>query len=640
MKGETSRLDLGCAEPAAGWLDGGVPVGQLSLAQRPVGHAEGRPPRRWQKAELLVVLAYLLVALALTWRIDVNPTVRVPSNGSSTVESDIYLNIWFMRYAATAVSHGHLPALITTAVNAPHGINLMWNTSMLLPGVLLAPVTLLAGPSASLAVLLIAGFAGSASALYLVLRRWDVSIAASAVGGAIYGFSPALLVAAEDHYHLQFAILPPLIVDAVLRLVTGRGRPVRTGIWLGLLVAAQIFTAEELLVDTALILAPLLAVLVLSRPSKVGARLARAAAGGAIAVVVTLALCIHALLVQFRGPLRETGSPWHVSRYWINPADFWTAPSAVLFHGRYGHFMISTRQWPVETFAYIGWPLLIVVFAALVGFWSDLRIRMAGIAFLLMEWMGIGNHRAIIGSWHVPIRLLPWHWLVRIHVLNQVLPNRFPILADGAAAVVLACAFDRAVAMLPARYPWRRPAVAAAAALVLLPIIPRPVPADNVLPAPSGWHAVLVRLHLKAGAPVLVLPFNTNMDDRANPMEWQAMSDAHVSLVGGYCIVPDRHGRAVMCNTGRTLDPAQIISVQRMNKLALDIPDQIGPPRAAMASAITAWRPAAVVTSDGPGTPLGRFLIGFFGPPTAHDGATLGWRISTPAPPTQAAATR
>jgi hypothetical protein len=615
-------------------------VGQLSLAQRPVGYAEDRPPRRWRKAELLIVLAYLLVALALTWRIDANPAARVPSNGSPHVESDIYLNVWFMRYAATAVSHGHLPALITTAVNAPRGINMMWNTSMLLPGVLLTPVTLLAGPSASLAVLLVVGFAGSASVLYLVLRRWDVSIAASAIGGAVYGFSPALLVAAEDHYHLQFAVLPPLIVDAVLRLATGRGRPIRTGIWLGLLVTAQIFTAEELLVDTALILGLLLAVLILSRPFEIGARLARAVAGAAIAVVVTLVLCFHALLVQFRGPLYETGSPWHVSRYWIDPVDFVTAPNAVLFHSRYTHFMISTRQWPVETFAYLGWPLLIVVVAALVGFWSDLRIRMAGIAFLLMEWMGIGNHKAMIGSWHVPIQLLPWHWLVRIHVLNQVLPNRFPILADGAAAVVLACAFDHVLAMVPARHAWRGPAVAAATALVLLPIIPRPVPTNNVLAAPAGWHTVLTRLHLKVGAPVLVLPFSTNMDDRADPMEWQAMSDANVSLVGGYCIVPDRHGRAVMCNTGRTLDWAQIVSVRRMNKLALDKSRQIGPPRAAMASAITAWHPAAVVTSHGARTPLGRFLIRFFGPPTVHAGTTMGWRIPTPATGTPGTAAR
>jgi hypothetical protein len=178
---------------------------------------------RWRRAELLVPFAYLLVAVALTSKIWADPAVRVPATGTGG-ESDIYLNVWFMRYTATALAHGHLPALISTALNAPRGINLMWNTSLLLPGIVLAPVTLLAGPTVSLAVLQTAGFTGSAAALYLVLRRWGASLGAAAVGGALYGFSPALMVAAQDHYHLQFAVLPPLIVDAVLRLAGGRGR--------------------------------------------------------------------------------------------------------------------------------------------------------------------------------------------------------------------------------------------------------------------------------------------------------------------------------------------------------------------------------------------------------------------------------
>ena len=54
-----------------------------------------------------------------------------------------------------------LPALITDGMNAPQGISVMWNTFMPLPGMLLAPVTLLAGPQASLTVLMTIGFAGS-----------------------------------------------------------------------------------------------------------------------------------------------------------------------------------------------------------------------------------------------------------------------------------------------------------------------------------------------------------------------------------------------------------------------------------------------------------------------------------------------
>ena len=69
----------------------------------------------------------------------------------------------------------------------------MWNTSLLFPGILLAPVTLLIGPQVTLTVVLTLGFAGSAASLFWVLRRWGASATAAGLGGAVYGFSPALL---------------------------------------------------------------------------------------------------------------------------------------------------------------------------------------------------------------------------------------------------------------------------------------------------------------------------------------------------------------------------------------------------------------------------------------------------------------
>ena len=52
------------------------------------------------------------------------------------------------------------------------------------------------------------------------------------------------------HFQLQFAVLPPLIIHALLRIATGRGSALWTGVRLGLLTAAQLFIGEELLVDT------------------------------------------------------------------------------------------------------------------------------------------------------------------------------------------------------------------------------------------------------------------------------------------------------------------------------------------------------------------------------------------------------
>src|SRR6202035_3503091 len=179
-------------------------------------------------APILIIVGYVLAAVGLTWRLWADPGHMAPTAFGGNITADVYLVTWFMRYVATALAHGHLPALVTTAVNAPQGINAMWNTSLLAPAVILTPVTLIAGPTASLTVLTTLGFAGSATSMFFVLRRWQASTAAAALGGAFFAFMPALTVSAEDHYHLQFAVLAPLIVDAILSLVTGRGRPVRT----------------------------------------------------------------------------------------------------------------------------------------------------------------------------------------------------------------------------------------------------------------------------------------------------------------------------------------------------------------------------------------------------------------------------
>jgi hypothetical protein len=209
------------------------------------------------------VSCYVLGAVALTGRLWAGPASR--AQPGDLPDLDQYA--WFMRHSAAAVAHGRLPALITMAMNPPHGVNLMWNTSFLLPGVLLTPVTLLAGPQVSLTVALTAGFAGAAASLFLVLRRWGASRSAAALGGALYGFSPALLNAGSGHYDIQFAVLPPLIISALLRILTGRGSAVRCGAWAGLLAAAQLFIAEEMLVDTAIAGVVLAVVLAASRPA-------------------------------------------------------------------------------------------------------------------------------------------------------------------------------------------------------------------------------------------------------------------------------------------------------------------------------------------------------------------------------------
>jgi hypothetical protein len=602
-----------------------VTVSRLSVLVQPDKAADERPARAWRKAVWLVVLCYLLAAVAVTFHLWMHPRAVVPSYGQG-VQSDVLLNVWFMRDIATAVAHGHLPALVTTTLNWPQGVNLMWNTSLLLPGVLLTPVTLLAGPVTSLTVLLAAGFAGSAMSMFVVLRRWGASISAAFIGGAVFGFSPAMRMAAVDHYHLQFAVLPPLIIHFLLRLVTGRGQPVRNGAWLGLLVAAQIFIAEEILVDTILAAIVVLAVLAISRRSQVLARLRPSAIGLGVAAGVSLLLCGRALWVQFIGPLTEHNSPWHVAKFGNYLANLVSAPVGMLFHGSGA---VAGRD-SAEYFAYLGWPLLIVLLAATVYFWRDLRIRVAAITFLVLDLLSIGGHQTRIGSLHIPAVALPWHWLARLPLLSQALPNRLSILADGAAAVVLALAADKVRAALPADRRWLRPAVLVAVCLILLPAVPLAVPVASVGSPPAGWQTVIAKLHLPPGASVLVLP----LSPRPVAMEWQAITGEPISVVGGFCIAPAppgnagrvRPGQAAQCDAIGTLSTDQQTTHNILNHLAAGLPT-LGPSRTTFASAIKAWRPTAVITTDGGNPRMWRYLHGFFGKPTARSGQVVGWRL-------------
>jgi hypothetical protein len=652
----------------------------LQAATRPRQSARrDRTPAGGRAVTWLVLGCYLLGAVALTWHLWADPAGRaqvVPANG---VSHDIDLFAWFLRYEATAVAHGRLPDLVTTALNAPQGVNLMWNTSFLLPGVVFAPLTLAIGPQATLTILLTLGFAGSAATMFWVLRRWGASLAAAALGGAVFGFSPALRIAAVGHYHLQFAVLLPLIIDALLRLVTGRGRPVRTGAWLGLLTAAQLFIAEETVALTAVAGAVIVVVLAASRPRAVPGLVRGTVTGLAAAAGVLLVTAGYPLWVQFHGPLMEQGSPWKPGHFRNHPGDFVNGPSGVLLHSQATvAYLDQHAVRMVEYFAYLGWPMLVVLVLAAVCFWRDLRVRALALTFVVLEVLSLGSRTVVVRGLHIPATLMPWHYLQGLPLLSQSLPNRFSLLADGAAAVVLAFSLDLAwgqraagraaaadapaapaadasaadaptadalaadalaapdappaVAGPPSPAPapapaWRKAAAVALIALALVPIIPLPLQTAAVIPTPAGWQQAFTRLRLASNARVLVVPLQP-----ATVMRWQADTGVPGSVIGGYCIAPTPGtGRAELCHSGRKP------TADYLNDLWLGKPGAVAPSTAQLRSDLRYWRPAAIVAVTSRDSRLGRYLSNAFGPPTLQDGSVLAWR---PVPVPRAIGTR
>jgi hypothetical protein len=617
------------------------PVTGTAPRARPEAGEPARPAGGRRTAALAAVY-YLLAALAVTvwlWRDPASRTVAGNPN-----DTDQFA--WFFRYDATAIAHARLPALVTTAMNAPRGVNVMWNTFMLLPGVLLAPLTLTAGPQASLTVLMTAGFAGSAAAMSAVLRRWGAGAASAWLGGAVYGFSPAMVHSAIGHYDLQFAVLPPLILAAAVRLAAGRARSVRGGAWLGLLAAAQFLISEEMLLDTAIACVLVVVVLAAGRPREVPGRAATAAAGLAVAACVAAALAGYPLWVQFFGPLHQHGTPYTID-FFKNDLSGLVTPSALqLFHTAGSAAAAARYQGRLpEYLGYLGWPLLAVLALAAACCWRRLPARAAAVTWAVLGIFSLGGTLLAGGHEHPAVKL-PWYWLQGLPVLSAVLPDRFSIVADGAAAALLAFAAEAAVPAfaaaaarrLPRLSHGRRPAavVLCGAALAVAPLLPRPLPAALANPLPPGWAPVLASLRLPRPAAVLVVP--VPMSTFTEPLRWQADSGQPGALVAGYFMGPGAGGQASLDGGG--LPPAAVFLNATWLRSAARLPRSIAgqvprplpkpPPltRGQMRAQLAAWRVAAVVAVTVPRSQLAAYLTALLGRPAAEQGDVIAWRTA------------
>jgi hypothetical protein len=578
-------------------------------------------------APAITMYCYLAVAIYLTARIWVNPA-GLSQTGDT---EDIDQATWFVRYTATAVSHFRLPALETIAMNAPHGVNLMWNTSLLLPGIVVAPVTLLFGPQVALTTLLTVAFAGSAAAMYYVLRRWHASPLAAALGGGLYGFSPALVNSGIGHYSLVLAMLLPLIIDRVLRMVTGQGSPVRNGLWLGLLVAAQLFISEESLVDAVIATVVLLAVLALSRPREVLGRVRPLLTGLGTAAVVALVLGARSLWVQFHGVSAHGAAAAVIINYHNQLTNLGTLPyafvnpasSVVLHTHRTGVIANNYPQPLAEYLAYLGIPMIILLLVAVVYFWRQLPIRVAGLTCLVLEWLGMGSKPFQPGQVSLPSFLLPWRLLEDLPVIAGMVPDRLCILADAALAAVLAFGLDQARSGKVAPFKrWRHGAGIATglAVFALLPLVPAPYATASVESLPAGWQATFTALHVSSHDRVLVAPFPWAATTQV--MRWQAQTGEPATMVGGDFIAPDQPGRL-----GRAGRSAMTPTAYYIDDLYIHQVDPTPPTAAQIRADLAAWKPAAVVAVTTPSSPLGRFLVKLFGPPTTRIGQMLGWRL-------------
>jgi hypothetical protein len=196
--------------------------------------------------------------------------------------------VWGFWWVARQVTHLGDP-WATSFLAAPVGTQLAYHTLMPLPGLLMTPVTLLFGPSASYNLLSIACPGLLCYAMYRAARLWLPTGFGAIAAGAFFGLSSNLAWRSWYQVNLALgALFLPLTLAAAVRLRRTPSR--RQAAVLGLVLGAALLTDQESSVLAA-VLAGLILILWLVRPPGPGrpsrpARLRLAAVCAAVAALV------------------------------------------------------------------------------------------------------------------------------------------------------------------------------------------------------------------------------------------------------------------------------------------------------------------------------------------------------------------
>jgi hypothetical protein len=507
----TAARGAPAAEPAAA---SGAPAPEgpggrgSGPAGQPVGGRAVAGRRRGQ--HLLALLAYGGLSLAMfgPWILGRMTTWFL---SASTQDGSIF--IWMFRWWPYATTHGITP-LYTTTAWAPGGINLAWVTSVPLPAVALSPVTAVSGPFFSFNLVELAAPALAAWTAYLLCRHLAGAFLPALAGGFFFGFSPYLIDEfGMGHPNLSLVFLVPLAAYLVVRLLDG-SLPARLVIpLLGLVLGAQLYISTETFA-TLTLMGGLFALIGLAAGPLWRRRL-RAAIGpvaGAYAVAATAGIPLFYALAARPRPYKPilfatighgAQSGGDFLRYLI-PGRF-----TLLWDG--SHWGGYGNPW------YLGVPLLVLLILFVVterrrrGTW----LLAAGLLVTLV--LSIGDTFAVFGA-----HILPWRLAAALPLLSSAQPGRLVVYAFLLIAVIMARWLARPRRLL------LRAALAAAAALVILPNFPGDVWASRV-PVPAFLTQGIYHRYLRPGEIVWIADPH---HDRQ--MIWQARTGFSFRLAGGF----------------------------------------------------------------------------------------------------------
>lgn len=537
-------------------LNGGASVG-IAPSPEPQRAVPTTPARRRPACGAAALLVYTGLAFLLfgaTWR---HPTTAWIGGGGA----DNAQMMWFLRWTAYAIGHGHAP-FFSSYLNVPLGVNLMWNTSNIFTGAVLAPFVRFMGPILAFNILSTLAPAASAWCAYLAGAHLTGNRWAGAAAGLVYGFSPFVMLHSMGHPFLTLLFTPPLVLVTLDEIVARRRyRPAVLGAALGVLVVAQLLISEEVLALEGIAAAAGIAMVALVQRRDLRGRIGPAIRAFVWAGVVIALLAAWPLWVQLRGPQRVHGEihAGTATTFSADAANF-VVPTGYQGIGPDLHTRGPTSS--LENGAYLGVPLLLLAAIGAIAYRKSgvVRALLAAGAVLLLIMLGptLRVHKHVLLAW------MPGRIVEALPVLRNLIPQRAAAVVDLVAAMLLA--FGVAWTMRRSRIRM----VMGVAGLVLVGITMFPsVPyASTRAPATPAFFTTAAVASIPAGSVAVVLPMAGSRDIRS--MLWQAQADFRFRMPGGYFIGPGPKGGAIFGPPSDTFFGRTLRAVQSGKVVVLD----------------------------------------------------------------------
>nr|WP_233513748.1 hypothetical protein [Micromonospora craterilacus] len=595
--------------------------------------AEATTPRRRRgpaRADVLAIGAYVLLGVVVC----LNYWGDVQNRVSSHLPTDHSWFEWLFSHGAYSLRHLENP-LFSTQQNAPDGVNMMANTSLLGVTLPLAPLTMLLGPQVVYALYLGGALAATAGTSYWMLSRHLVrSRAAAFVGGGFLGFAPGIVHHANGQPNFVSNFLLPLIVVRVFRL-TEPGRWRRNGLVLGLLVAYQIFINEEMLLLTAMACLVVVITYALLRPRAARARAGTFAAGLGVGGGLALLLTAYPIWFQFNGPQSYRGLQGGVFHSWGEDiVAFVTFARDTLA----GDEAVELTIGRTEQNTWFGWPLVllsVVALALLVR--RSLVARILAVLVVLFSVASLGPEIRFNGE--LTGIAGPWSYIPGdLPLVEMMMPTRLTLVTTAALGVLLALAWDAVAGNgrppVPAqrtpgmtapttrpRPRWQQATGYAAIALAVLPLIPRPLPAEPVDPPPAFITSGAWQPYVPAGRTLVPVPIPSNVHGLST-LRWSALTQHEFRIPAGYFIGPNLDGQGVFGAPNR---PTSTLIYRTMD--AGELPELTDENRREALADLRFWRASVVVLGAHPREAVLRDLLtALLGPPERVDDVWL-WDV-------------